>query len=215
MLRGDEANYTHEALLIQKYAAEGRGSVIRLGAIVFFSTDTGDAWMLDVNDGSATCLARDREPKPIPIHETSTKFTIKWDAHYRFEGEMFIVVQRDGSIRSIIGYPTAEIQRLIDDYPVEQSPASFDSDAIRFRLRETGRNDACPCGSGKKYKKCCQPRDEQLLRQIGSSEMKPSVRRAGFAPMAEANGDELDEGEEEVIDVDGRSRVALRHRGGG
>lgn len=24
-----------------------------------------------------------------------------------------------------------------------------------------GRNDPCPCGSGKKYKKCCLPRNEQ------------------------------------------------------
>jgi hypothetical protein len=22
-------------------------------------------------------------------------------------------------------------------------------------MQNTGRNDACPCGSGKKYKKCC------------------------------------------------------------
>lgn len=28
------------------------------------------------------------------------------------------------------------------------------------RLRRTNRNDACPCGSGKKYKKCHLPEDE-------------------------------------------------------
>lgn len=33
----------------------------------------------------------------------------------------------------------------IPDMPVEQAKA----DAA------PGRNDACPCGSGKKYKKCC------------------------------------------------------------
>lgn len=27
-----------------------------------------------------------------------------------------------------------------------------------------GRNDACPCGSGKKYKKCCQKKDEEQSR---------------------------------------------------
>jgi preprotein translocase subunit SecA len=26
---------------------------------------------------------------------------------------------------------------------------------IRHTGREIGRNDPCPCGSGKKYKKCC------------------------------------------------------------
>jgi uncharacterized protein YecA (UPF0149 family) len=25
----------------------------------------------------------------------------------------------------------------------------------RYKLYDVGRNDPCPCGSGKKYKKCC------------------------------------------------------------
>jgi len=33
----------------------------------------------------------------------------------------------------------------IPDAPVEQAHAE----------RTVGRNDPCPCGSGKKYKKCC------------------------------------------------------------
>jgi len=35
-----------------------------------------------------------------------------------------------------------------------------------FVLREIGRNDPCPCGSGKKYKKCCMPRDEMIAHSI-------------------------------------------------
>jgi len=33
----------------------------------------------------------------------------------------------------------------------------FDSPPVRTYIREikAGRNDPCPCGSGKKYKKCC------------------------------------------------------------
>ena len=27
---------------------------------------------------------------------------------------------------------------------------------------KAGRNDACPCGSGKKYKKCCLPKDQLI-----------------------------------------------------
>ena len=27
-------------------------------------------------------------------------------------------------------------------------------------MAKPGRNDPCPCGSGKKYKKCCLPKDE-------------------------------------------------------
>ena len=26
---------------------------------------------------------------------------------------------------------------------------------------KAGRNDACPCGSGKKFKKCCEPKEQK------------------------------------------------------
>lgn len=36
--------------------------------------------------------------------------------------------------------------------------------------REIGRNDPCPCGSGKKYKKCCARVDEEKTAQLSSEE---------------------------------------------
>src|SRR5882724_9551794 len=32
-------------------------------------------------------------------------------------------------------------------------------------MNAVGRNESCPCGSGKKYKKCCLERDEALARE--------------------------------------------------
>jgi preprotein translocase subunit SecA len=29
------------------------------------------------------------------------------------------------------------------------------ADPVRREGKKVGRNDPCPCGSGKKYKKCC------------------------------------------------------------
>jgi len=46
-----------------------------------------------------------------------------------------------------------------DDPPAAASEA--DVGKARTRLAATGRNDACPCGSGKKYKKCHLAADEQ------------------------------------------------------
>ena len=31
-------------------------------------------------------------------------------------------------------------------------------------MAKIGRNDLCPCGSGKKYKKCCMAGDEAAAR---------------------------------------------------
>ena len=33
---------------------------------------------------------------------------------------------------------------------------------VRRDGKKVGRNDPCPCGSGKKYKKCCLPREEEV-----------------------------------------------------
>ena len=36
-------------------------------------------------------------------------------------------------------------------------------------MEKTGRNDPCPCGSGKKYKKCCEAK---LSRKTAMSDRK-------------------------------------------
>jgi preprotein translocase subunit SecA len=36
-------------------------------------------------------------------------------------------------------------------------------DPIRNRAERVGRNDACPCGSGKKYKNCCMRKESELI----------------------------------------------------
>src|SRR5438874_1120241 len=33
-----------------------------------------------------------------------------------------------------------------------------------------GRNDPCPCGSGKKYKKCCLAKDEAAAHQLQATQ---------------------------------------------
>jgi len=32
---------------------------------------------------------------------------------------------------------------------------------VRREGKKVGRNDPCPCGSGKKYKRCCLPKEEE------------------------------------------------------
>lgn len=61
-------------------------------------------------------------------------------------------------------------------------------------MKKPGRNDSCPCGSGKKYKNCCQSRDEaqtSLPRQPDAQashavDAALEHHRAGRLPQAEA-----------------------------
>jgi predicted Zn-dependent protease len=47
-------------------------------------------------------------------------------------------------------------------------------------MAKIGRNDACPCGSGKKYKKCCSPKDERtrIENELASLRAEHEVRLA-------------------------------------
>ena len=44
-----------------------------------------------------------------------------------------------------------------------------------------GRNDPCPCGSGRKYKKCCLPRDKRASGDRGRGRGRPGVPPGGIA----------------------------------
>ena len=41
-----------------------------------------------------------------------------------------------------------------------------------------GCNDPCPCGSGKKYKKCCLGKDEPVISGLEAAEASDSLRKA-------------------------------------
>ena len=101
-----------ELKYIIRRAQEGDGRVVRLGPLILFSTQTGDAWLLDTDDRLALCLARDCETRPYLVSENDRTFQIAWQASYEIVGDVFSVVSKDGRIRSIFGYPTAEITRL-------------------------------------------------------------------------------------------------------
>jgi hypothetical protein len=115
VLSREEVSISREADYIIKKAQARDGRVVRLGALVFFSTDTGDAWVLDREDNLALCLARDGERQHFTILETPTNFQIAWEAQYHIDGEAFTVFTQDGRVRTIFGYPTREIENTIGD----------------------------------------------------------------------------------------------------
>jgi hypothetical protein len=101
---GDEVRY------IQRRAANHDGRIVIIGRLVLFSTDTGDAWLLDRSDRLAARLARDGETEPVHIEETDTAFTIGWKGRYRIDGPAFVYSNREsGRVVTILGYPTDKI----------------------------------------------------------------------------------------------------------
>ena len=106
-LLADELHY------IQRRAAEHDGRFVTVGGLAFFSTETGDAWILDPADHLAARVARDGDPEPVYFEETNTTLAIGWKGNYRIEGSAFVYIDRDtGRVSSIIGYPTRKIAEL-------------------------------------------------------------------------------------------------------
>jgi hypothetical protein len=94
MVDGKDFRLTDEVRYVQRCAARHDGRIVTIGQLTLFSTATGDAWLLDKEDGLAAPLARDGNPEPIHIEETDANFTIEWEGHYRIKGAAFIFVDQ-------------------------------------------------------------------------------------------------------------------------
>jgi len=114
ILNREQISITGEAEYIINRSREYDSRVVSFGPLVFFSSETGDAWMVDPADHFALCLAQGGVPQPYGIIETTTNFKIEWTAGYQIEGDEFIVIERSGQTKSIFGYPTNEILRAIN-----------------------------------------------------------------------------------------------------
>jgi hypothetical protein len=77
--------------------------------LVFFSTESGDAWVLDAEDDLALQLAEAGTRLPFTITETPERFAIEWASTFRIDGDLMTFTDDAGRSRVIVGYPTPEI----------------------------------------------------------------------------------------------------------
>ena len=112
-------NIARETAHIITSAQSGVARVVGLGPLILFSSDTGDAWLLDWEDKSALCLARDGVKQEFNITETEQQFAIEWTSDYEIIGDLMTFRDTSGKVVSIQGYPTAVIlqtaRRLAED----------------------------------------------------------------------------------------------------
>jgi len=91
---------------VQKRAAANDSRVITLPQLLLFSTETGDAWLLDPVDHLAVPVAQEGDPLPVHIEETDKTFAIEWMGTYQIDGPAFVYTENSGRVRTILGYPT-------------------------------------------------------------------------------------------------------------
>lgn len=109
-VEGKDFRLAEEIRYIQDKAADHILRMVTIGQLILFSTETADAWLLDVTDHLAARLARDGDPEPIHLEETDTSFAIGWKGKYRIDGPAFVYSDREtGRVTTILGYPTKKI----------------------------------------------------------------------------------------------------------
>jgi hypothetical protein len=109
-IEGKNFHLADEIRYIQNRAAEHDGRFVTVGPLALFSTDTGDAWLLDSEDHLAVRLARDGDLEDVHFEETDTRFAIEWKGEYRIDGNAFVYIDHDtGRIVTILGYPVRRI----------------------------------------------------------------------------------------------------------
>jgi hypothetical protein len=64
------------------------------------------------------------------------------------------------------GYSPNEMRKLLED----RSPQNDPSQIVVPERKKISPNDPCPCGNGKKYKKCCRLTEESKTAQLSRSE---------------------------------------------
>jgi hypothetical protein len=114
-VEGKTFRLVEEVRYLQRRAARHDARIVTLG-LLLFSTETGDAWLLDPSDQLATPVARDGDALSVHVEETDTNFAIDWTGAYRIDGATFVYWDKDsGDIRTIFGYPTQKITHVISN----------------------------------------------------------------------------------------------------
>lgn len=109
-----ELNVNEEANYIIGRAQEHDSRVVSLGDLVLFSTQIGDAWLLDKEDELALCLCIEGVKQPFKIIDTAANFSIQWQFNFKIVGEAFCLIDEYADIRTIIGYPTEAIRKALE-----------------------------------------------------------------------------------------------------
>jgi hypothetical protein len=110
MVDGASFRLVQEVRYITRRAADHDGRIVTIGQLTLFSSETGDAWIIDRDDHLALQLVRQGDPEPFHIEETDSSFSIEWKGHYRIEGAAFVYTDRDtGRITTVLGYPTNKL----------------------------------------------------------------------------------------------------------
>jgi hypothetical protein len=115
----------------------------------------------------------------------------------RYQGAPF---EAPGNVKRVAAPPKSSEQSITNFAMAQSSTATS---PLPRRRRKVGRNEPCPCGSGKKYKKCCmlKPREEKSAPAATSDNASVTTVTEENSAQVSTAEQYLDKAEELVCDL--------------
>lgn len=142
------------------------------------------------------------------------------DSMYSYSYDREKVAYIEDIIQELHGWPMFEQsekeQLASENRIIELEKELKKSEQAKRKKTKVGRNDPCPCGSGKKYKKCCLQKEDRL-RKKNQEPLEEQRKWLEYYPAIEGKREEnevrlTDHFDEEAIEIDRLVYLALHHR---
>ena len=103
-----------EVAKIQQAVIDGKSEVRTIGVFVLFSTDGGDAWLLELTEMDALLVAKGGKSIDVDIVESAETLEINWSHNFSVKNKQLVVTAYlDKKEDVLVGCPTHSIQAAI------------------------------------------------------------------------------------------------------
>jgi hypothetical protein len=113
-LQSQKVSINDEVVKLQTSAGNHEETLKVIGVFIFFSTKDGDAWLLELTEMDAVCVAKAGEKIEVEINESSETIEVNWSHQFTLKDKMFTTTAyADKAIEIHDSYPTASINATI------------------------------------------------------------------------------------------------------
>ena len=110
----EQLSLNGEVKKIQQAAVAGKSEVRTIGVFVLFSSDGGDAWLLELTDMDALLVASGGEALDIEIIESAETLEINWSHRFAVKDKQLrVTAYADKEEEVLAGCPVHSIQAAI------------------------------------------------------------------------------------------------------
>ncbi len=105
---------TEEVGILQRAAVNKEETMKIIGVFIFFSTATGDAWLLELTDLDAVIVAKSGEKIDTEIIENAETIEVNWTHRFKIKNKNFVTTAyANNEIETYDNYPTPTINSAI------------------------------------------------------------------------------------------------------